>query len=66
MERSKTSILAENYYNDLYPVYEKMIEFEVESNSTTGAIDNWLKAETKLNECLNFLEEIWSKDKEKE
>lgn len=55
-KRERVKELAEEYYNQLYPVYEKMIEIDLEKNEDE---DTWLQAETKLDECLRFLEKIF-------
>jgi len=45
--------LAGQYYAKLDAIYEEMIAVEV-----SGHTENWLQAETKLNEALEFLDHI--------
>lgn len=56
----KMKIMSEDIYNKLYPIYEEMIELELNKNGE----GEWCQAEIKLKECLELLEKIWIRDRE--
>lgn len=57
---NKVQKLSEDIYNKLYPIYEEMIELDLNKNGE----GEWYQAEIKLNECLEILEKIWIRDRE--